>query len=81
MKPLDIHLLGTGGGRFAMITQRRRTAGIRLVHGDTPRQLSLFHHQYRKQYRQALESVDSLRDRYGESVVTWGSLLRNRESI
>ena len=35
MKPLDIHLLGTGGGRFAMITQRRRTAGIRLVHGDT----------------------------------------------
>jgi DNA polymerase-4 len=52
-----------------------------LVHGDTPRQLSLFHHQYRKQYRQALESVDLLRDRYGETVVTWGSLLRNRESI
>jgi phosphoribosyl 1,2-cyclic phosphodiesterase len=32
---LDIHFLGTGGGRFAMTTQRRRTAGIRLVHGGT----------------------------------------------
>jgi len=35
MNPLNIHFLGTGGGRFTMITQRRRTAGIRLVHGDT----------------------------------------------
>ena len=35
MYPLSIHFLGTGGGRFAMITQCRRTAGIRLVHGDT----------------------------------------------
>ena len=35
MTPLNIHFLGTGGGRFTMITQRRRTAGIRLVHGDT----------------------------------------------
>ena len=35
MSPVNIHLLGTGGGRFTMITQRRRTAGIRLVHGDT----------------------------------------------
>jgi len=33
--PLTLHLLGTGGGRFVMITQRRHTAGIRLVHGDT----------------------------------------------
>jgi phosphoribosyl 1,2-cyclic phosphodiesterase len=33
--PLDIHFLGTGGGRFSMITQKRRTAGIRLVHGET----------------------------------------------
>jgi len=32
---LDIHFLGTGGGRFAMTTQRRRTAGIRLVQGET----------------------------------------------
>jgi phosphoribosyl 1,2-cyclic phosphodiesterase len=32
---LDIHFLGTGGGRFAMTTQRRRTAGIRIVHGGT----------------------------------------------
>ena len=35
MSPLNIHFLGTGGGRFTMITQRRRTAGIRLVQGDT----------------------------------------------
>ncbi|HUV33335.1 MAG TPA: MBL fold metallo-hydrolase [Candidatus Desulfaltia sp.] len=35
MTDLDIHFLGTGGGRFAMTTQRRRTAGIRIVHGGT----------------------------------------------
>lgn len=35
MIPLTLHFLGTGGGRFVMVTQRRRTAGIRLVHGDT----------------------------------------------
>lgn len=34
MIPLILHFLGTGGGRFVMITQRRRTAGIRLVQGD-----------------------------------------------
>ncbi|NQT87625.1 DNA polymerase IV, partial [bacterium] len=44
-----------------------------LVHGDTPRQLSLFQHGYRKQYRQALESVDNLRDQYGETIITWAS--------
>lgn len=35
MDPLKIHFLGTGGGRFATITQLRRTAGLRLEHGDT----------------------------------------------
>lgn len=35
MEPLTIWFLGTGGGRFVMITQRRRTAGIRLVWGHT----------------------------------------------
>ena len=35
MRPLSVHFLGTGGGRFTMITQLRRTAGIRLVHGGT----------------------------------------------
>ncbi|MFQ6053624.1 MAG: MBL fold metallo-hydrolase [Candidatus Bathyarchaeia archaeon] len=35
MNPLILHFLGTGGGRFVMITQRRRTAGICLVHGPT----------------------------------------------
>jgi phosphoribosyl 1,2-cyclic phosphodiesterase len=31
MDPLILHFLGTGGGRFVMFTQRRRTAGIRIV--------------------------------------------------
>ena len=35
MEPLTIHFLGTGGGRHAMCTQRRRTAGIRLAQGKT----------------------------------------------
>jgi phosphoribosyl 1,2-cyclic phosphodiesterase len=35
LEPLIINLLGTGGGRFAMTTQRRRTAGIHLNHGVT----------------------------------------------
>lgn len=34
MNPLKIHFLGTGGGRFATITQLRRTAGLRLEHGE-----------------------------------------------
>ncbi len=34
MKPLEIWFLGTGGGRFVTVTQRRRTAGLRLVWGD-----------------------------------------------
>src|SRR3972149_10420786 len=32
---LQLHFLGIGGGRFVMVTQQRRTAGIRLVHGST----------------------------------------------
>lgn len=35
MKPLIINMLGTGGGRFVMTTQRRRTAGIHFNHGET----------------------------------------------
>ena len=32
---LDLHFLGTGGGRHVMTSQMRRTAGIRLVHDKT----------------------------------------------
>jgi phosphoribosyl 1,2-cyclic phosphodiesterase len=32
VSPLELFLLGTGGGRFATITQRRRTGGIRLLY-------------------------------------------------
>lgn len=35
MEPFKLHMLGTGGGRFTMITQQRRTDGIRMVHGGT----------------------------------------------
>ena len=52
-----------------------------LVHRGAVRQLSLFDYEERRRYRQFLESVDGLRDRYGESVVTWGSLLRSGEAI
>jgi len=31
---IDIVFLGTGGGRFATITQKRRTAGIRIISND-----------------------------------------------
>ncbi|MGB9675888.1 MAG: MBL fold metallo-hydrolase [Candidatus Bathyarchaeales archaeon] len=31
MSKIEIVLLGTGGGRFATITQKRRTAGIRII--------------------------------------------------
>lgn len=32
---LEVHFLGTGGGRFTTITQMRRTAGFRIVHDST----------------------------------------------
>ena len=32
---IEIIFLGTGGGRFAMITQQRRTGGIRVLSGDS----------------------------------------------
>lgn len=31
---IELTLLGTGGGRFATITQKRRTAGIRIISED-----------------------------------------------
>jgi len=34
MSKIEIVLLGTGGGRFATITQKRRTAGIRIIGED-----------------------------------------------
>jgi len=34
MSQFDIIFLGTGGGRFATITQKRRTAGIRIMSDD-----------------------------------------------
>jgi len=33
-RQIEITLLGTGGGRFATITQKRRTAGIRMISED-----------------------------------------------
>ena len=34
-REVSLDFLGTGGGRFVMTSQRRRTAGIRLTQGDT----------------------------------------------
>ncbi|MFP4057574.1 MAG: DNA polymerase IV [Candidatus Brocadiia bacterium] len=64
--------------------RRVRLLGVsvaNLVHGDAPRQLALFRSDYRRRYRQALESVDQLRDRYGENAVLWGSLVRHGQAI
>jgi phosphoribosyl 1,2-cyclic phosphodiesterase len=33
--PVTLTFLGTGGGRFATITQKRRTAGIRITNNET----------------------------------------------
>jgi len=33
--PIELIFLGTGGGRFATITQKRRTGGIRILHEKT----------------------------------------------
>jgi phosphoribosyl 1,2-cyclic phosphodiesterase len=33
--PVTLTFLGTGGGRFATITQKRRTAGIRIINSET----------------------------------------------
>jgi len=33
--PITLTFLGTGGGRFATITQKRRTAGIRIINNET----------------------------------------------
>lgn len=32
--PMELHFLGTGGGRFVTLTQRRWTGGIRFITGD-----------------------------------------------
>jgi phosphoribosyl 1,2-cyclic phosphodiesterase len=35
LDPVTLTFLGTGGGRFATITQKRRTAGIRITNNET----------------------------------------------
>ncbi|MBS7620124.1 MBL fold metallo-hydrolase [Candidatus Bathyarchaeota archaeon] len=34
MSNLRLHFLGTGGGRFVMVSQTRRTGGLRIIHDD-----------------------------------------------
>jgi len=52
-----------------------------LVHRGQPRQLALFGHAGRQRTERFLESVDALRDRYGETVAVWAPLLRSDEAI
>jgi len=52
-----------------------------LVHRGQARQLPLFGCEERQRYRQVLRSVDGLRDRYGETIVTWGALVRGTEAV
>ena len=47
-----------------------------LVHSARERQLPLFGYRYWRKYHDLLATVDALRDRYGERVVTWASLLK-----
>ncbi|MEM2103124.1 MAG: MBL fold metallo-hydrolase, partial [Candidatus Bathyarchaeia archaeon] len=39
--PVTLRFLGTGGGRFATITQKRRTAGIRIITEDAKTNIHL----------------------------------------
>lgn len=38
---VTLHFLGTGGGRFATVTQKRRTAGIRIITEDAKTNIHL----------------------------------------
>ena len=84
---LDRDLFEAASAILAGAWNRRRAVRLlgvsvnNLVHRGDPRQQALFRHDYRRRYRQALASADDLRDRYGESVITWGSLVRTHEVI
>ena len=52
-----------------------------ILEPGQPHQQALFGRDYRQRYRQFLESVDGLRDRFGETCVTWGALVRGSEPI
>ena len=84
---LDRDIFHAASDILADVWDRRRAVRLlgvslsKLVHHGQPRQQALFGSDYRRRYRQALASADELRDRYGETVVTWGSLVRTREVI
>ena len=52
-----------------------------LVYPGQPRQLSLFDREARLRQERFLQSVDGVRDRYGEHSLVWGSLIRTSETI
>ena len=84
---LDRDIFESASAILADVWKRRRA--IRLLGVSVsnitlpgePRQQALFGHDYRQRYRQALECADQLRDRYGETCITWGALVRNSEPI
>ena len=84
---LDRDIFEAASAILADVWDRRRAIRLlgvsisNLTHRGEPRQQALFRNDYRRRYRQVLASVDELRDRYGETVVTWGSLVRTHEVI
>jgi len=84
---LDRDIFDAASAILADVWDRRRAVRLlgvsvsNIILPGEPRQLSLFDYDYRRRYRQAVASMDELRDRYGESAVTWGALIRNRDVI
>lgn len=84
---LDRDLFDAASAILADVWDRRRAVRLlgvsvsNILLPGQPRQQALFDSDYRRRYRQALASADGLRDRYGEAIVTWGSLVRTHEVI
>jgi len=84
---LDRDIFEAASGILDGVWDRRRPVRLlgvsvsNILQPGEPRQQALFGHDYRRRYRQALVSVDDLRDRYGETVVTWASLVRTPDGI
>ncbi len=84
---LDRDIFAAACGLLDEVWDRRRAVRLlgvsvsNLLHRGQPRQLALFGHQQRQRYSRFLQSVDSVRDRYGEHIAVWAPLVRTNEAI